>query len=107
LYRSAELVLATSRATAAAATERLGIPPARVHRVGSAPGIAIGPVAHEPRPDVLARVGEWEPRTRPGFVLAVLGDSWHKNADALLAAYAALAPETRAEHRLVIAGYAR
>ena len=107
LYRSAELVLATSQATAAAAVERLGLPPERVHRVGSAPGIAIGPVAREPRADVLARVGKWEPRARPGFLLAVLGDSWHKNADALLAAYAALPPETRAAYRLVIAGYAR
>jgi glycosyltransferase involved in cell wall biosynthesis len=106
LYRSAEAVFATSQATAAAATERLGIPPERVHRVWSAPGIAAGPVAREPREAVRTRVKEWEPRARAGFLLAVLGDSWHKNADGLLAAYATLPAATRAAHPLVIAGFA-
>jgi glycosyltransferase involved in cell wall biosynthesis len=100
LIRRADRLLAISRATAADAVERLGLPSNRVVAVGAAASSRFGPP--QSRDAALAEVRPSLPEVEPGFLLYTGGIEPRKNIDRLLVAYAGLARELRQKHQLVI-----
>jgi glycosyltransferase involved in cell wall biosynthesis len=100
LVRRADRVLAISRATAADAAERLGLPSDRIVVVGAAASSRFEPPPS--RQAALADVREAMPEVEPGFLLYTGGIEPRKNIDRLLKAYAGLTEELRQRHQLVI-----
>ena len=101
LVRSAERVLAISRATADEAVGRLGVEGDRVRVVGAAPS----PQFRRPasREAALASARAAVPGLGDGFVLYTGGTEHRKNVERLLVAFSALPPTVRGAHQLVIA----
>jgi glycosyltransferase involved in cell wall biosynthesis len=105
LVRAADHVLAISAASAADATELLGVPPERITVIDA--GVANVFVADA---DADAeRAGEAHdalrarfPEIRDGFMLYVAGIDFRKNLERLIEAYGLMAPDLRARHQLVI-----
>src|SRR5579884_1128451 len=97
LLTVADAILTRSDATAALAVERLGIPSERVHPVFA------GPLRRDAgsEPPIL-RARREVGGLRDGFILAVLGRNWRREAWTVLRGYSRLAPAVRAEHQLVI-----
>jgi glycosyltransferase involved in cell wall biosynthesis len=102
LIRQADQILAISQATAVDAIERLNVPAERVH------------VIHAGVSDRFARMytsphAAWRDLARhfvairPGFLLYVGGFDFRKNLEGVIAGYARLPGNLRAEHQLVIA----
>ncbi|HLI56486.1 MAG TPA: glycosyltransferase family 1 protein [Actinomycetota bacterium] len=102
LVRAAERVLSVSETTRREAIERLAIEPDRVRVIGAGISSAFRP-AGSGAPAGFERAREVVPGLRPGFLLYVGGEDHRKNIDGLLAGYALLAPELRAQHPLVVA----
>jgi glycosyltransferase involved in cell wall biosynthesis len=100
LVRGADRLLAISRATAADAAERLGLPSNRIVVVGAAASSRFEPPPS--REAALAEVRGAMPDIEPEFLLYTGGIEPRKNIDRLLAAYAGLAEELKRKHQLVI-----
>jgi glycosyltransferase involved in cell wall biosynthesis len=100
LVRRADRLLAISRATAADAAERLGLPPNRIAVVGAAAASRFEPPPS--REAALAELRGALPEIEPEFLLYTGGIDPRKNIDRLLAAYAGLAEDLKQKHQLVI-----
>jgi glycosyltransferase involved in cell wall biosynthesis len=98
LIRAADLVLATSAATARDAVEHFGIPSTRIAVIGC--GVEFTPTAD--RPAALAAARQAVPGLEDHFVLSTGWSDQRKNVAGLIRAYAALPSEQRDAHQLVI-----
>jgi len=102
LVRGADHVLAISQATAADAEARLGVPRDRITVIDA--GVTDGFASlHANQESAWRTLREDLPRVRPGFMLYVGGIEFRKNNERLIEAFAALDPELRRRHQLVLA----
>lgn len=100
--RQADLWLAISESSRREGIEHLSLPAARVHNISTAIESDFRPLPADPAAErqLDAKLG----LTRP-YVLYTGGADERKNLPRLIQAFAALAPELRHAHQLVIAGH--
>ncbi len=99
LLRDADLVLSISEHARTTGVELAGLDPDRVINVGASTTQRFGP--DDPGDD-RAVLAATVPQVQRPVVLSVTGYEPRKNTLALIDAYAALSPEVRADHQLVL-----
>jgi glycosyltransferase involved in cell wall biosynthesis len=103
LMRSADVVLASTDATAADVERLLGVEESRIMVVGvGAPAEAAALIGSATGGRELLRMSF--PAVRDGFLLYVGGEEPNENLDAMLAAYARFPRKVRSRHQLVVVG---
>ena len=102
LIKQADHVLAISRTTADDAIERLGIAPERVSVIDAGATEKFAGM-HGSRESAREVAAARMPQIRDGYMLYVAGFEFRKNLERLIAGYALLTQEVRAQHQLVIA----
>ncbi len=100
MVRCADRLLAISEATARDAVRLLGVPPKIVTVVGT--GIPEHFRPADSRADAFVAAHAALPDLRPGFCMFTGGVDFRKNLEGTFAGYAALAPDIRAAHQLVV-----
>ena len=102
LLRRADQVLAISEATAADVVQHLNVPEDRVHVIHAGATESFRNM-YPSREAAWGKLRERLLSIKDGFLLYVGGFEFRKNLEGMIAAYAQLAPELRAQHQLVIA----
>jgi glycosyltransferase involved in cell wall biosynthesis len=101
LIRHVDGILAISQNTAADAVELLGVPSERVHVIYAGTSEHFAGMYSSPQA-AWAQLSRNLEAVRPGFMLYVGGFDFRKNMEGMIAGFARLSRELRAQHQLVI-----